>query len=58
MRKTEIIVQVFDKLLDIEKVLTQKGYHKKEEYSLRDHYCTKFEDAKIVDYKTLLASSI
>ena len=58
MRKTEITVQVFDKLLDIEKVLTQKGYHKKEEYCLRDHYFTKFEDAKIVDYKTLLASSI
>ncbi len=58
MRKTEITIQVFDKLEEIEKVLTQKGYHKKEEYCLRDHYFTKFEDAKVVDYKTLLASSI
>ena len=57
MRKTEITVQVFDKLLDIEKVLAKNGYHKKEEYCLRDHYFTKFENAKIVDYKTLLASS-
>ena len=58
MRETEITVQVFDKLLDIEKALVKNGYHKKEEYCLRDHYFTKFENAKIVDYKTLLASSI
>ena len=58
MRETEITVQVFDELLDIEKVLVKNGYHKKEEYCLHDHYFTKFEDAKIVDYKTLLASSI
>ena len=58
MRETEITVQVFDELLDIEKVLAKNGYQKKEEYCLRDHYFTKFEDAKIVDYKTLLASSI
>ena len=58
MRKTEITVQVFDKLLGIEKVLAKNGYHKKEEYCLRDHYFTKFENSKIVDYKTLLASSI
>lgn len=58
MRKTEITVQVFDKLLDIEKGLAKNGYHKKEEYCLRDHYFTKFENAKIGDYKTLLASSI
>lgn len=58
MRETEITVQIFDKLLDIEKALVKNSYHKKEEYCLRDHYFTKFEDAKIVDYKTLLASSI
>lgn len=58
MRETEITVQVFDELLDIEKVLAKNGYQKKEEYCLRDHYFTKFEDAKIVDYKTLLDSSI
>ena len=58
MRETEITVQVFDELLDIEKVLVKNGYHKKEEYCLRDHYFTKFENAKIIDYKTLLASSI
>lgn len=58
MRETEITVQVFDKLLDIEKVLVKNGYHKKEEYCLRDYYFTKFDNAEIIDYKTLLASSI
>ena len=48
MRETEITVQVFDKLEEIEKILTQKGYHKKEEFCLFGWNCwnTKYEVSK------------
>ena len=57
MKKTEITVQVFNSLEEIDKILNSYGYKQTETYQLNDWYFTKLQDVSNVKYLDLMNSS-
>ena len=57
MRETEITVQIFNELAEIDGILKAQGFEMIETYRLKDWYFSKIEDAKRVEYADLLKQS-
>ena len=58
MKETEITVQVFNTLEEIDKILKKQGYNMIENYQLNDWYFTHIDNARGVSYQELLNNSI
>lgn len=58
MQKTEITVQCFNSIDQVEEVLKQANYNFLEEYCLYDYYFSKFDNPKLLEYQKLIGSSI
>lgn len=57
MRETEITVQVFNSLAEIDGILTAKGFEKSGNYQMTDHYFSRIENASAVGYAELMKNS-
>ena len=57
MKETEITVQVFNSLEEIDNILKNQGYKMIENYQLNDWYFTHIDDVKNVSYQDLLNNS-
>lgn len=57
MKKTEITVQVFNSLEEIESILKNQGYEMTQTYSINDWYFSKLENISNVKYLDLLNNS-
>lgn len=57
MRKTEITVQIFNSLDEIKEILQGQGYKLTNDYKLIDWYFSKYDNAREMDYPTLLKNS-
>lgn len=55
--ETEITVQVFNKLEEIQKILKGSGFEMIESYQLNDWYFSKYEDISFFGYQDLLNNS-
>ena len=58
MKETEITVQVFDELEDIDKKLKDQGFNMIENYQLNDWYFTHLKNIDGIKYQELLNNSI
>ena len=57
LKKTEIAVQVFNSLEEIESILKNQGYEMTQTYSINDWYFSKLENISNVKYLDLLNNS-
>ena len=58
MKETEITVQVFETLEDIDRILKSQGFQETERFSLDDFYFTTLNDISAVSFEQLLNKSI
>ncbi|MBO4472208.1 MAG: CYTH domain-containing protein [Clostridia bacterium] len=57
MRETEITVQIYNELAEIDEILRAQGFEMIGQYQMRDHYFTRITDAANTDYVTLMKYS-
>ena len=57
MRETEITVQIYDTIEEIDKILTAQGFEMIENYQMKDWYFSKIEDVLGVGYAELMKES-